>query len=137
MPAVPAFEGEEHVGTHDDADFRVGVFLHQRVHRLGGIALPLALDLHVGDLHPRQIPEGQAAHLQPLLRAGAVLFQLLVGRHIGGNDEKLIRLERLAGGPCGLRVTDMRRVEAAAVNGNPHFFLSFTSSIFGSFSLRL
>ena len=137
LPAVPAAKAQKHVGAHHDADLRPRVLLQQGVHRVGGVALALAPQFHVGDLRPRDVSEGEAAEFQPLLGAGAVRLQLLVGRSIGWDDEELVGLQRLAGCAGGLGVADVRRVEAAAVDGDSHFFLSFTSSIFGSFSLRL
>ena len=82
----------------------------------------------------RESIEGKAR-----IDGGASLLQLLVRRQCVRYDQEEIGLQQLAHGPGGRRVPQVRRIEAAAVEYDLHafFFLSFTSSIFGSFSLRL
>lgn len=76
-------------------------------------------------------------HSASLLRRGAAGIHGLVRRDIVGNYQQLIRRKLRADGLCRLKMPQMRRVEASAVYRYLHFFLSFTSTIFGSFSLRL
>ena len=134
---IPFLEAQEHVRPDDEADLGLGIFRAQLADGVIGVAFPAAAELDVADLSSRDLREGQAAELHALFGSRAVLGEGLVRRNCGGDDQKAVGREGARDGLRRLDVSQMRRVEAASVDGDPHaFFLSFGSSILGSFALR-
>jgi hypothetical protein len=117
---VPALEAHQHVGADDQPEGRarlLALHLAQRVHR---VARPLAPQLEVADLAAGQTGKGQPAHLEPLLRGGAALRQLLVRRQVIGHDQQPIRLQHAQAGARRLDMAEMRRVEGSSEDRQPH-----------------
>ena len=134
---IPLLEAQEHVRPDDETEFGLRILRAQRGDRVIGIALSAASELDVADLGSGDPRKGQTAQLHTLFGRGAVLGKGLVRRGRGGDDQKAVGRERLHDALRRLDMSQVRRVEAASVNGDPHaFFRSFGSSIFGSFPLR-
>ena len=134
---VPLLKRREHIRADDEVQLRVRIAVAQLAHGVDRVALAGAVQLHVGDLHPRLGGKGQHRHEQALRRLRAARCELLVRRDAVRNDERHIRLDCRAHGAQCRRMAEVRRVKAAAIDADLHFFAFFTSSIFGFCSLRL
>lgn len=69
--------------------------------------------------------------------SGLARRELLVRWDAVRDDKRQIRPDRRTHRVQRSRMSQMRRVEAAAIDADLHFFAFFTSSIFGFCSLRL
>ena len=134
---VPLLKAQQHVRPDDEEELGVRVLPAQLGDGIKSIASPAAAQFDVADLPSRDLRESHAAQFHALFGARAVLGEGLVRRNCGGNDQETVGREGARDGLRRLDVSQMRRVEAASVDGDPHaFFLSFGSSIFGSCALR-
>ena len=104
--------------------------LAEGVHR---VALALTPQLQIRDLGARCVGKGQLRHPQAILRRRAALGQGLVGRDARGDHQGLVGLKGLPGGTKSVLMAQMGRVEAPAVEEDPHAyrFRSFTRTIVG------
>ena len=134
---VPLLKRCEHIRADDEIQLRVRIARAQLAHGVGRVALAGAVQLHVRDLHARLVCEGHHRHEQALRRLRAARRELLVRRDAIRNDERQIRPDGRAHRAQRGRMSQMRRVEAAAIDADLHLRAFFTSSIFGFCSLRL
>ena len=134
---MPLLERREHIRADDEIQLRIRIARTQLAHSVGRVALAGAVQLYVGDLHARLAGEGQHRHEQALRRLRAARRELLVRRDTVRDDKRQIRPDRRAHRAQRGRMSQMWRVEAAAIDADLHFFAFFTSSIFGFCSLRL
>ena len=134
---VPLLERREHIRADDEVQLRIRIARAQLAHGVGRVALAGAVQLHVRDLHARLAGEGQHRHEQALRRLRTALRELLRRRDAVRDDERQLRPDRRAHRAQRGRMSQVRRVEAAAIDADLHFFAFFTSSIFGFCSLRL
>ena len=85
------------------------------------IALARSVQFHVGDLH-RSLGDpcsGQPAHGQPV-QAQSQLFRLLVGRHIGWDEQSAVQGKTADHLPQQVLVPQVDGIEGAAVHPQPH-----------------
>ena len=127
LELIPGAEAEEHIRAHHQVEGVLRVLTAQQLNGVGAVAPALPAHLQAGHLRPGDFLKGQAAQRKARFRIGAALRHVLMGRDVGGNDEKTIRLQLLIHRPGGADMAQVGRVEAAAVNGCFHFFLSLMS----------
>ena len=136
LGTIPASQIQKHVRSHEQKEFCVRKTMQKLGDGIRRIALPAAEDLHIRDFYVRYPGKITSAKLQPFFRRGASGFQRFVRRLMVRDDEKHIwpkLLRRVSG---AVQMSEMRRIEAASEDCDSHCF-DFTSSIFGSASLRL
>ena len=122
LELIPLIEAEQHVRPDDEGELILRITLPQEAHGVGGVALPHAARLDIRDDDAWDVRESQAAELQPLRGRRTVLVRLLVRGDIVRNDKEYIRFKLFANRAGGLGVAEVRRVEAAAVDRDPHAF---------------
>ena len=130
LGTTPCVEGQEHIRSHQQPQFILGVFFPQLQQRIGSVALPLAAQFTVichGALP--HCARQQNCHFIALFVAGAACGQLLVGRDPCRDHQQFIKGKLLHSGAGQGHMTSVGRVECAAENTDSHAFLAFTGSI--------
>ena len=124
---MPCVKGQEHIRSHQQPQFCIGILLLQLHKSIAGIAFAGAVQLHVAGLGAAAHRGGhQRRHIVPLSGryAGG---QRLMGRHTGRNDQQLVQPQLRHGGTGHGHMSVVGRVEGPAEYADPHF--AFTSCI--------
>ena len=113
---APLVEAQKHIGTHQQDQLILGISGMELLHRFIGVAgsFPTKLQIGNGD-HPLPF-QSQLQHPQPLLRGGRPLRQLLMGRDAVRDHQKLLKPQCLHGHLRRPNVSQMGRIEGAAIN---------------------
>ena len=127
LPAVPAVKGQQHIAADGQIQRRARILRRQHFQRENGV-VPLAafglFHLPAADFQRRDglffRQRGKAAAHLDAERTGSTGAPL-EGRDPGGHDHDFVRLHPRRSSPQIVHVAVVGRVEAAAVQKDPHF----------------
>ena len=109
-------EAQEHIGTHQQDQLRIGVLLLHLLHRHIAVARSFPAQFDVADLKTGAVCHGNAQHFQPLLRCGRSCRNLLMGRNPVGDQNQPGQAQCRHRLFCRLNMPHMGRVKGSAVN---------------------
>ena len=119
---APGLEGQKHIRPHQQPQLVLRVLFLQAGQGVGGVAVSLPPDLQVQDLDPvfqAGLFHGQAGHFQPLLRSRAAGGQSFMRRVPRGDYQQFVQLQKPGYRPGGGNMSQVRRVERAAIYADP------------------
>ena len=110
---VPLIECQEHIGTAEEEEARVGC--RQLSESIDRIAYAASAKLEIADDNAFDVAESKLAHFEAVERIGNKII-LLMRRNCGGDDEKIVKPHLSHKSLCGFYVTDMGRRKGSAVD---------------------